>query len=97
MKVPAAMMVCGTCLVSVVSTIDPGPDDPVRCPQCGQSDRFEDARRVMYEHIKHRLHCAAEEGLAKLDRELGNAPRAVPSDGPSGPVFRWRVTDRAAP
>ena len=93
MKDPDKAIICGACKVPILGPSDPKPDAQMICPRCGARDSYEQVRKVIMDHAKYRLHCAAQSGLADLHRKLGRpSPRAAADDGEQ-PFFKWRIKD----
>ncbi len=49
------LILCGRCRVAVEVSTASGCETSVRCPQCGESDTLEDARREAAQHTAHEL------------------------------------------
>ena len=93
MKDPDKAIICGACEVPILGPSDPKPNAQMICPRCGARDTYDEVWKICLEHIKHRLHRAAQSGLADLNRKLGRPPqRTAPNDGEQ-PFFKWRIKD----
>jgi hypothetical protein len=84
-------IMCGTCNCPAESTPNPKPEDQVACPTCGQVDRFDEARRIMFEHIEYGLICARHKGfLDTFGKPASDAADVARKYGPN-PFFKWQV------
>jgi DNA-directed RNA polymerase subunit RPC12/RpoP len=93
MRYPSKAFICGACKVPVESPIDPEPDDEVSCPRCGVRDRYEDARKIAFDHIAYLFESAKDQGLARLDRVLGSPAPGKSLANAEKPFFKWEVRD----
>lgn len=65
------VILCATCVVPPDAPEGAGPDDPVRCPNCNQSDPV----AKVIEDARHFATHQAKRDLEQRMRENGAAPR----------------------
>jgi len=86
-----AKVVCSKCEVDPQIVTDANGDREAVCPECGQSDKVEDAVRIAGEH-------AVNDAKAMLNEKMRGVARGskfikFKSGFTSGGNFRWKAAD----
>ena len=91
MKSLGKAMLCGVCNCPANAVTNPKPKDKVSCPICGQSDNFEEATRIMFEHIEYRFVCARIKGFSDtFGKPSPDSAEVAAKYGPN-PFFKWKT------
>lgn len=61
-------LLCGSCKVPAETVANAKPSDPVTCPKCGRTDRYETAMKSGGEYLASQVGDAITQGFLKANR-----------------------------